>query len=317
MRPPTFAFAAICLVAGATLSGRASAAAAPEHVAAFAPDVSVTISDDAPNSHRDITTTIDATSGPYVSRVRVLTPAGGGIARDDDIPDGDYVGWIAGFSTIPASDGTCSQRYPFEVPLVKQSADVASFPAFLRPLAPGPHHIRFEADVAGTPVNVIVDDVAVNGEPRLQTTTYIGDPAHPAPNCAPYRSRLILDGMSGTVPVTTAPPTAGTRMYDFTLTARPNTSGREETASREVTATIQPGLAPRIDGAFVRFTAIADATSYKSRGDLFYATNCELTRRLVIREQSRRFFSETGADATPRAQVATAWGRRYRGARRS
>jgi hypothetical protein len=147
-------------------------------------------------------------------------------------------------------------------------------------------------------VNVIVDDVVVNGEPRLQTTTYIGDPAHPAPNCAPYRSRLILDGMNGAIPITTAPPSAGPRTYDFTLTSRPDASGNEETAMREVTATAQPGIEPRVDGALVRFNAIAGASSYKTRGDLFYATNCDLTRRLVIREQLLRFFTEAGPDAT-------------------
>jgi hypothetical protein len=145
---------------------------------------------------------------------------------------------------------------------------------------------------------VIVDDVMVSGEPRLRTTTYVGDPGHPAPNCAPYRSRLILDGMSSTVPITTAPPSAGPRMYEFTLTARPDANGHSETARREVTATVQPGLAPRIDGATLQWDGVLGATSYRTSGPVEYITNCALIRRLVIRQESRQFIVSVSGDVT-------------------
>jgi hypothetical protein len=290
------ASSAIALIALAMLGpyGIANGAAAASGAVAFSPSVSVAISDDAPGSHPDITTTIEASTGAFLSTVRVLTPAGGGIASDGDIYDNVGVGWITGFTTIPAGDGTCSQRYTFEVPLEKETADARGFPPFLQQLAPGPHRIRFAADVAGTPVNIIVDDVQVGGEARLQTTTYIGDPAHLAPNCAPYRSRVILDGTAGTFPpVTTAPPTPGPRVYDFTLTSRDG-----QIVERTVTAAVQPGLRPGLDGDALRWDAVPGVATYKTRGDIFYATDCELTRRLVIRQDSRRFFTQAGGDAT-------------------
>lgn len=291
MRPAAVAFALALLtllVSGRPLSGVTAAAQT------FAPSVSVVISDDAPGSHPDITTTIEASTGAYVSQVRVLTPAGGGIASDADVQDGTEVGWISGFTTIPAADGSCSQRYTFEVPLMKETADASAFPPFLQQLAPGPHRIRFAADVAGTPVNIIVDEVVISGEPRLQTTTYIGDPAHVGPGCAPFRSRVILHGMAGTfLPITTAPPTPGPRVYDFTLTSRDG-----NVVERTVMATVQPGLRPRIEGGALRWDAMSGAASYATRGDIFYATTCELTRKLVIREDRRRFFTQVGGGAT-------------------
>ena len=260
---------------------------------AFAPDVSVIVSDDTPGSHPDITTTIEAQGGPALAQVEVLTPAGGGIASDADIPDGVIVGWVAGFATIPAADGSCTQRYVFEVPLLKQSADVTTFPDFLRELAPGPHHIRFAADIAGTPVNIIVDDVVVEGEPRLQTTSYIGDPAQPSANCGAYRSRVILSGMaSPSMPVTSAPPSSGPRVYNFTLTARDG-----EVAERTATASVA-ALRPRIDGDTVRWDPMPGAASYRTDGSATYTTNCALIRRLVIRQESRDVGAQLGAGAT-------------------
>ena len=287
---------AIALFALAMLRpyGIANGAAAAPGTDAFSPNVSVAISDDAPGSHPDITTTVEAEAGAFLSQVRVLTPGGGGIANDGDINDNVLVGWISGFTTIPGSDDSCSQRYTFEVPLVKETNDTRTFPAFLQALAPGPHRIRFAADVADTPVNIIVDDVLIEGEPRLQTTTYIGDPAHLAPNCAPYRSRVIHDGTAGTFPpITTAPPTPGPRVYDFTLTSRDG-----QTAERIVTAAVQPGLRPALDGDALRWNAVPGAETYKTDGNVTFTTNCALIRRLVIRQADRPVGAKVAAGVT-------------------
>lgn len=272
----------------AILAGSAGArvAAAEPAPGEFAPAVSVAISDDAAGSHPDIAITIDIASGPLVGSVRTLTAAGGGIAASADLPDGIIVGWISGYSTIVAGDGTCSARFMFEAPLVSASAATADFPPFLQQLAPGVHRLRMVADVGGTPVNMVVDEVEVAGVPRLQTTTYIGDPGQPPPpNCAPFRSRVILGGMAAAdLPLTTAPPTPGPRIYEFALTSRADAPGRQQTVERRETAAVVP-FAPVITGGELRWDRYPGAASYALSGLLTYSTNCEMIRRLVIHEE--------------------------------
>ena len=244
------------------------------HAAAFNPQVTVWISDDTPDSHPDITTTIDLPEGAPLLRTETLTPPGGGIHRWGDFPEGTVIGWIGGFSTIPGPDGVCNQRFLFnDIPLVEANPDPATFPAYLRELAPGPHRVRYTADAPGTPVNIIIDEVVVDGVQRLRATSYIGDPAQPATGCAPFRSRIFMSGDLRTTPppppVGTAPPTAGPRVYDFKFTSRDG-----DVVQRSVTATVQPGLRLRTDNDRMVWEAVPGVASYWLSGLVEYGTTC-------------------------------------------
>lgn len=259
----------------------------------FSPEVSVIITDDAPLSHPDIVTTVDIPRGPLLARVRTLTPLGGTVARAEDLPDGALVGWISGFTTIPAPDGNCSQRFSFTTDLHTAPVDSSLMPPYLREVAPGPHVIRFEADVAGTPVNMIFDQVQIEGETRLVASTFIGDPTAPwPPACAPFRTRVIINGMAGTTPVITAPPTAEPQVHEFTLTSRPDANGDVQEVERTAVLVVHPALQVRIEGDDIRWDPLPDAVSYSTSGMVRYSTTCEEARRLIFREESQPLVAE-------------------------
>ncbi len=291
-------FFAACLGAVALASAGAVARPSSSRAAAFEPQVSVWISDDAPGSHPDITTTIDLPGGAPLLRVETLTPPGGGIHRWGDIPEGIIIGWIGGFSTIPGPDGQCNQRFLFNnVPLVEANPDSATFPPFLQQLAPGAHRVRYTADAPGTPVNIIVDEVQMDGAQRLRATTFIGDPAKPVAGCAPFRSRVFMYGDLHSTPpmppVGTAPLTAGPRSYEFKFTSRDG-----DVVERSGTATVEQGLRPRLEGDRVAWNSVPGLASLGLGGSATYTTTCPLIRRLVIRQESRDIGQKLPADAT-------------------
>jgi hypothetical protein len=296
-------FLAACLTSAILASTGAAARPITSRAATFDPQVSIWISDDTPSGHPDVTTTIDIATGPIIAGTETLSPPGGSIHAKGDIPDGWTVGWIGGFVTIPGADGVCNQRYTFnDVALVTADADSATFPPFLRALAPGIHAARYTADVAGTPVNILIDEVAVGGVQRLRTTSYVGDPASPLPTCAPFRSRVIMLGHVQVIPpmppVGTAPPTGSPRVSDFTFTSRPDANGNVITVHKSVTATVQPGLRPRLEPDRLVWDAVPGAVSYSVTGDSTYTTTCALIRRLDIREEDRSFGQPPTAEAT-------------------
>jgi hypothetical protein len=89
---------------------------------------------------------------------------------------------------------------------------------------------------------------------------------------------------SGPVPLLSTPIRGTSAIESIAATRclrRPAGAGalRQADIASCIPATVRPALEPRIDGDTARFNAIAGASSYKTRGDLFYATNCELTRR--------------------------------------
>ena len=178
-------------------------------------------------------------------------------------------------------------------------------PPYLRDIAPGPHIIRFEADVAGTPVNMFFDHVQIEGETRLVISTYIGDPtAPPPPPCGPFRTRVTINGMAGATPViTTSPIASEPQVQELTLTTRPDSSGHlgAEVAERTVALVVQPGLEPRIEGNGIQWNALPDAASYRVVGGVIYETTCDLVRRLIFREESQRFDTELASSATSMA----------------
>ncbi len=276
---------ALSVLGGLFISaGEVRAAPSPHE---FAPAVAVSITDDTLLSHPDIAVDITIPAGSVLAQTRVLTPAGGGVARSEDVPDGWTVGYISGYTTIPAADGTCSQRFAFEADVWKTSA------------AGDGHVIAFASDVAETPVRIVVDEVEIGGQRRLQTTATIGDPGVPIPNCAPFRSRFILLGSVAEPPVfiTTAPPAAGARDYEITLISRPDAAGEVHTVTRTVTATVAPGLDLRIDGNEARWNTVEGAVDYRLGGTLTFTTSCEQIRRLVIREEWRQVNERGGAGA--------------------
>jgi hypothetical protein len=288
----------IALVPG----GQGREAAAEE---GFSADVSVVVTDDAPSSHPDMTTTIDIPNGEPLGQVRTLTPLGGTVAAAKDIPDDTLVGWISGFSTIPQPDGSCGQRFDFGADLRTAPVDPSLMPPYLRDIASGPHIIRFEADVTGTPVNMFFDNVQIEGETRLVISTYIGDPtAPPPPPCGPFRTRVTINGMAGATPVITTSPIAGEpQVQELTLTTRPDASGHlgAEVAERTVALVVQPALQLRIEGDGIQWNALPDAASYRVVGGVTYATTCDLVRRLILREESRRFDASLASSATSMA----------------
>ena len=289
----------ILILTAVTLLVLATQGRGREGIAAeeFSPNVSVVVTDDAPSSHPDIITTIDIPAGELLARVRTLTPLGGRVATAEEIPDGTFVGWISGFVTIPGADGVCNQRFDFDAGLYTRPADPSLMPPYLREIAPGPHVIRFVADVAGTPVSMIFDHVQIEGETRLLTSTYIGDPTVPrSPTCAPYRARVIINGMAGTTPVITASPIADVpQVHEFTLTSLPDANGHVQEVKRTAALVVQPALQPRIEGDEIRWNALPDAASYRPSAVVWYEATCELFRRLVI----RRDFRHLDAELTP------------------
>ncbi len=280
--------------------GQGREAAAAE---GFSPDVSVVVTDDAPSSHPDMTTTIDIPSGELLGGVRTLTPLGGSVASAEEIPDGTTVGEITGFVTIPGPDGVCNQRFDFDAGFNTAPVDPSLFPPYLREAAPGPHIIRFVADVAGTPVNMIFDHVQIEGETRLLTSTYIGDPTVPrSPTCAPYRAQVIINGMAGTTPIITASPIADVpQVHEFTLTSLPDANGHVQEVKRTVALVVQPRLQPRIEGNEIRWNALPDAASYRVVGGVIYDPPCEQVRRLIFREESWRFETTLASSDTSMA----------------
>jgi hypothetical protein len=283
--------------------GRGREAAAAEE---FSAEVSVVVTDDAPLSHPDTITTIDIPNGEPLGQVRTLTPLGGTVAAAKDIPDGTYVGWISGFSTIPKPDGSCGQRFNFDADLRTAPVDPSLMPPYLRDIAPGPHIIRFEADIAGTPVNMFFDHVQIEGETRLVISTYIGSPTTPPPPppCGPFRTRVTINGMAGATPVITAPPTAGEpQVQELALTTRPDSSGHlgAEVAERTVALVVQPALQVRIEGDGIQWNALPDAASYSTGGRLIYSTTCEQVRRLIMHEEYRSLDAELPSSATSMA----------------
>jgi len=283
------------------IQGRGQEGAAAED---FSPEVSVVITDDAPLSHPDTITTIDIPNGEPLGQVRTLTPLGGTVAAAEDIPDGAYVGWISGFSTIPKADGSCGQRFDFDADLNTAPLDPNLMPSYLRDIAPGPHIIRFEADVAGTPVNMFFDHVQIEGETRLVISTYIGDPtAPPPPPCGPFRTRVTINGMSGTTPVITAPPTADEpQVQELTLTTRPDANGSHvQEAERTAVLVVHPPLQMRIEGDEIRWDPLPGAASYSTWGMVSYSTTCEQVRRLIFREERRQFDTELASSETSMA----------------
>ncbi len=293
---------AVTLLVLAT-QGRGRQGAAAED---FSAEVSVVVTDDAPLSHPDIITTIDIPNGEPLGQVRTLTPLGGTVAAAEDIPDGTYVGWISGFSTIPKPDGSCGQRFNFDADLRTAPVDPSLMPPYLRDIAPGPHIIRFEADIAGTPVNMFFDHVQIEGETRLVISTYIGSPTTPPPPppCGPFRTRVTINGMAGATPVITAPPTADEpQVQELALTTRPDSSGDlgAEVAERTVALVVQPALQVRIEGDEIRWNALPDAASYRAVGGVIYSTTCDQVRRLILHEESRRFETDLASSATSMA----------------
>jgi hypothetical protein len=292
--------AVVLLVLATQGRGREGAAADD-----FSADVSVVVTDDAPLSHPDTITTIDIPNGEPLGQVRTLTPLGGTVAAAKDIPDGTYVGWISGFSTIPKPDGSCGQRFNFDADLRTAPVDSSLMPPYLRDIAPGPHIIRFEADVAGTPVNMFFDHVQIEGETRLVTTTYIGDPTTPPPPpCGPFRTRVTINGMAGATPVITTSPIAGEpQVQELALTTRPDSSGHlgAEVAERTVALVVQPALQPRIEGDGIQWNALPDAASYRTVGGVIYATTCDQVRRLILHEESQQFETDLASSATSMA----------------
>ena len=219
----------------------------------YSADVSVVVTDDTPSGHPDTITTIDIPNGEPLGLVRTVTPLGGTVAAAKDIPDDTFVGWISGFSTIPKPDGSCGQRFDFDADLTTAPVDPSLMPSWLDDADPGPHIIRFEADVAGTPVNMIFDHVQIKGETRLVISTYIGSPTTPPPPppCGHFRTRTTINGMVGPTPViTTSPIASEPQVQEFTLTTRPDSSGHlgAEVAERTVKLVVQPALQPRIEG---------------------------------------------------------------------
>jgi hypothetical protein len=268
----------------------------------FSPEVSVAITDGAPLSHPDIITTIDIPRGPLLARVRTLTPLGGSVAGAEDIPDGTFVGWISGFIMIPGPDGACDQRSNFDLSLNTAPVDPTLMPPYLREADPGPHVIRFATDAGPAQVNMIFDQVQIEGETRLVISTYIGDPTVPSsPTCAPFRARVTMNGMAGTTPVITTPPAAEPQVHEFTLTSLPDANGDVHEVKRTVALVVQPALQTRIEGDEIRWNALPDAASYRAEGGVIYDAPCEQVRRLIIREESRRFDTDLASSDTSMA----------------
>jgi len=268
----------------------------------FSPEVSVVVTDDAPSSHPDIITTIDIPDDEMLGGVRTLTPLGGSVASAEDLPEGTTVGWISGFIMIPGPDGSCSQRFDFSADFHTASVDPSMMPPYLREIAPGPHVNRFVVDVPGTLVNMIFDHVQIEGETRLVISTYIGDPTVPSgPTCAPFRARVTMNGMAGTKPVITTSPTAEPQVHEFTLTSLPDANGHVHEVKRTVALVVQPSLQTRIDGDEIRWNALPDAASYRAEGGETYDAPCEQVRRLIIREESRRFDTDLASSDTSMA----------------
>ena len=289
---------AACLCAAVFAPAGIAVTPTSTRAAAFEPQVSVWISDDAPGGHPDITTTIEASSGPMFVRTETLTPVGGGTHRYGDIPTGWRVGEIGGFVTVPGADGQCNQRFTYNnIMLLEADPDPATFPAFLRELAPGAHLVRYTADVASTPVNIIMDNVQIDGVTRLRATTFVGDPSLSLPTCAPFKSRVIMMGQIDRTPPLPypgyAPPTSGPRVYEFKFTSRDG-----DVVERKATATVQPGLRPRLEGDRVTWSAVPRTASLSLGGSATYTTTCALIRRLAIRQETRGIGQKLPADAT-------------------
>ncbi len=119
-----------------------------------APLVSVSLSSATPGGHPDLQTIFEAPTGAGFDEVRIVSPPGSGIASDADIPDGAVVGRLDAEATTNAITlPECNSYVAFTVPIREATTDLSSdsYPAYLRTLAPGPHRLRFVADVSPSP----------------------------------------------------------------------------------------------------------------------------------------------------------------------
>lgn len=221
-----------------------------------APVVTVSMSSATPGGHPDQQTTFDVPTGPGFDQVRIVSPPGSSVAADADIPDGTIVGRLDAEATTNAITlPACTSHVVFTVPIRKERADetAASYPAYLRTLAPGPHRLRLVADVSPAPTIPILINYLFDVDPAsksLVTTVIIGDPTNPPQqfkSCTPQKSTNTLFGVTpaGT-PLLTAPdPLPQPKIaFEFSFTSRPDANGKRDVQNVEAFASVAPTALP-------------------------------------------------------------------------
>ena len=180
------------------------------------------------------------------------------------------------------------------------STQAEPLPAYVQKVAPGPHAAHFFADVATTPVDLIFDEVGAGGQKAVRITTFIGDPSKSqSPNCSPFRSRAVIDGMLDDQPIITAPADGyGTGKWEYTFVSSPDDRGESQEAHRSVQAKLAPQFAARVEGDAIRWEPLEGAASYEVRGDVVYAKTCDQVRKLIFGERDVDIGQKLDASAT-------------------
>ncbi|MBI5285698.1 MAG: hypothetical protein HY874_11445 [Chloroflexi bacterium] len=217
-----------------------------------APLVSVSLSSATPGGHPDLQTIFEAPTGAGFDQIRIVSPAGSGIASDGDIPDGTVVGRLDAEATTNAITlPECSSHVAFTVPIREATSDVSSesYPAYLRVLAPGPHRLRLVADVSPSPSIPILINYLFDVEPVSKSivgTVFVGDPADPPEqfrSCTPQMSTNTLFGMTpaGTPLFTSPDPLPQPKVaFQYTFTSRADANGERHVQHVEAFASVVP-----------------------------------------------------------------------------
>ncbi len=224
------------------------------------PTIAVAVSVLEPGGHPDLQTTIDLATGTPFDQTMIVGPAGSGIASDADIPDGTVVGRLDAVATTNATTRPeCDTTAPFTVPIIEATTDETSpgYPAYLPELAPGPHRLRFTADVSPSPdipviINYLFDLDDATGS--VISRVFVGDPDNPPSQlitCTPLRSTNTIFGeLLDATPVLTSPDPlpAAPLPFQFTLTSKADADGERHEQAVEVIATTQvaPTVAPEL-----------------------------------------------------------------------
>lgn len=195
----------------------------------FNPTVSVTDSSTVAGAAGTLAFNVSLSSGDLLPQgIAIFVPAGWGVATDAAVPDGQQVGDVNGTFTASNLGGPCNTVADYIPALYDATTDTtsASYPAFLKTLAPGTHKARYYGidTIAGlanasVPINILVDQLPAPDN-RNQLVVIVGDTTTaPALTteimCTPFTFTLTLQGTAtpGGQPVFTNPSTPGT--YQF------------------------------------------------------------------------------------------------------
>jgi hypothetical protein len=194
----------------------------------FSPTVSVTDSSTVAGAAGTLTFSMALASGDLLPQgIALYVPAGWGVAPDAAVTDGAQVGGVSGTFYASNLGGPCNTVADYLPALLDATTNTsdASYPAFLKTLAPGTHKARYAGTdtIAGlanasVPINILVDQLPAPDN-RNQLIVIVGDPTT-APTltteimCTPFSFTLTLQGTASSAQhVYTNPSTPGT--YQF------------------------------------------------------------------------------------------------------